>query len=346
LKKKLLDFAKILFFLGLGAFFIWLFMHNLSAEEKKDIYKSFLKADYRWLLLSVLFGLVSHYSRAIRWKILLEPMGYQPRTRNTYMAVMIAYFANLALPRLGEVTRCGVLARYEKIPFSKSFGTVITERGLDLITLVLVFVLNFFIHFDKFELFKKTSIVKKMISKYDQLENPGIIYWIGGAALLIFIILLFKFRHKISHTPFYRKIKEIILGFYEGIKSLTKIKKPFWFVFHSILIWVMYLLMTWTVFLCLPETANLGIDIALAVLVFGSIGIVVVQGGIGIYPWIVAEILALFAIPSTKGYALGWLLWTGQTLTIVAFGILSLSLLPILNKHRNELPGDQSTENP
>jgi len=107
----------------------------------------------------------------------------------------------------------------------------------------------------------------------------------------------------------------------------------------------MYLLMTWTAFLCLPETAKLGIDVGLAVLVFGSIGIVVVQGGIGIYPWIVAEILVLFLIPSTKGYAMGWLLWTGQTLTVITFGILSLSLLPILNKQRNELPGDQPKQN-
>ncbi len=320
-------------------------MHNLSASEKKDIYNSFLTANYWWLLLSIFFGVVSHYSRAIRWKILLEPMGYKPSTRNTFMAVMIAYFANLALPRLGEVTRCGVLTRYEKIPFSKSFGTVITERGIDLITLVLVFIANFFIHIDKFELFKNTSIIKKLAGKFDHLENPGIIYWVTGGIFLLLLLLFIKFRHKISHTRIYKKVKEIVLGFYEGIKSLTKIKKPFWFIFHSVFIWVMYLLMTWTAFLCLPETANLSLDIALAVLVFGSIGIVVVQGGIGIYPWIVAEILVLFLVPSTKGYAMGWLLWTGQTLTIVTLGILSLSLLPILNKNRNELPGDQPKEN-
>lgn len=320
-------------------------MHNLTATEKKDIYNSFLTANYWWLLLSVFFGLISHYSRTIRWKILLEPMGYKPSTKNTFMAVMIAYLANLALPRLGEVTRCGVLTRYEKIPFSKSFGTVITERGIDLITLILVFSINFFIHLDKLELFKDTSIIKNITTKFDQLENPGIIYWIAGGIFLAILIVFYKLRHTISHLAIYQKISEIFFGFYEGIKSLIKIKKPFWFIFHSILIWVMYLLMTWTVFLCIPETADLGLDVALAVLVFGSIGIIVVQGGIGIYPWIVAEILVLFLVPSTKGYAMGWLLWVGQTLTIVTFGILSLSLLPILNKNGNGLPGDQSEEN-
>lgn len=345
MKKKILNVAKVIFFLGLGGFFIWLFMHNLTTEEKKDIYKSFLTANYWWLVVSVVFGIISHISRAVRWKILLEPMGYQPRLRNTFMAVMIAYLSNLALPRLGEVTRCGVLARYEKIPFSKVFGTVITERGLDMITLVSVFIINFFIHLDKLEQFNQTSIIKGISAKLNTIENPGMIYWITGSFLVIIFILFWKLRHKISHTFLYRKLKEIILGFFEGLKSLVKIKKPFWFIFHTIVIWTMYLAMTWVVFYCLPETSSLTLDVALATLVFGSIGILVVQGGIGIYPWIVAEILVLWAIPSTKGYAMGWLLWIGQNITIVILGIISLSLLPILNKNRNELPGEQSTEN-
>lgn len=320
-------------------------MHKLSPSEKKDIFNSFLTANYWWLLLSIIFGIISHISRAIRWKILLEPMGYNPRLSNTFMAVMTAYLSNLALPRLGEVTRCGILTRYEKIPFSKAFGTVITERGIDLITLILVFIANFFIHLDKFEQFNETSIIKNISSKYQELENPGIIYWVTGAIFVLLIFLFYKFKHKISHTFFYKKIKEIISGFIEGLKSLVKIKKPFWFIFHTLLIWTMYLSMTWIVFYSLPETSNLTIDVALATLVFGSIGIVVVQGGIGIYPWIVAEILVMWAIPSTKGYAMGWLLWTGQNITIVLLGIISLSLLPILNKNRNEIPGDQPAEN-
>lgn len=345
MKKKLLNVFKVLFFLGLGGFFIWLFMHNLSAEEKKDIYNSFLTANYWWLLLSIVFGVISHISRAMRWRLLLEPMGYNPGIRNTFMAVMIAYISNLALPRLGEVTRCGILSRYEKIPFSKVLGTVITERGIDMITLILFFIANFFIHLDKLEQFNETSIIKNLSAKYQELENPGIIYWVTGGIIVLIFFLFYKFRHKISHLYLYKKIKEIILGFFEGLKSLAKIKKPFWFIFHTLLIWTMYLAMTWVVFYCLPETSNLTLDVALATLVFGSIGIVVVQGGIGIYPWIVAEILLLWAVPSTKGYAMGWLLWTGQNITIVTLGIISLSLLPILNKNRNESPEDQSTKN-
>jgi len=336
LKKSLLTAAKLVFFLGLGIFFIWIFMRNLTPDEKREIYDTFIHANYWWILLSLVIALLSHYSRTIRWMILLKAMGYQPRVKITFFAVMIGYFANLALPRLGEVTRCGILARYDKIPMQKSIGSVVTERGLDLISLALAFLITFFVHLDKLNQFKKLSIYKKAVERYDQIENPGYIYIFGGLLIVGFIYLLYRLRHKISHTKFYQKLLEIINGFFEGMKSLLKIKNPFWFIFHSIFIWLMYLLMVWVVFFSLPETSHFGLDVALAVLVFGSLGIVVVQGGIGIYPWIVAEILALFSISLTKGYAMGWLLWTGQTLMIVAAGILSMVILPLIKSKSND----------
>jgi uncharacterized protein (TIRG00374 family) len=292
-------------------------------------------ANFWWIGVSVFIGILSHISRAIRWKILIEPMGYNPRTRNTFLAVMIGYFANMALPRLGEVTRCGILARYEKIPLQKTFGTVVTERGLDLFMLVLAFIINFFIHIDKIDFFKESTIYQKFLESYNQLENPGMIYWLGAMVIGFIIFLVIRFRRKISHTRFYLKIREIILGFFEGLRSLLKIKDPYWFIFHSLFIWIAYLTMTWIVFFSLPSTSNLGLDAGLSVLVFGSIGIIIIQGGLGIYPWIVAQILSIFLIPETKGYAMGWLLWTGQTLMIVIAGIVSMILLPVINQKKN-----------
>lgn len=338
MNKLLLNASKIIFFLGLGVFFIWLFMHNLTPEEKKDIFASFKGANYWWLLVSVFIGILSHISRTIRWMLLLAPMGYKPRFKNTFLAVMIGYFANLALPRLGEVTRCGILTRYEKIPLQKSFGTVVTERGLDLIILMMLFVLNIVIHLDKLNLFKKSKIYQKALARYDQIENPGMIYWIGAIFILVIVLTLFIYRKRISHTNTYKKIKEVLLGFAEGLKSLLKIKKPYLFIFHSLFIWFCYLLMAQVVFYSLPETSHLGLDVGLSVLVFGSIGIIIIQGGIGIYPWIVAEILVLFFIPSTKGYAMGWLIWTGQTLMIISAGIFSMILLPIINNNKKHEP--------
>lgn len=344
MKKKILNLVKVIFFLSLGVFFIWLFMHNLTPEEKKEIYTSFLSADYFWIFVSIAIGVLSHVSRSIRWRLMLRPMGYDPSLKNTFLAVMIGYFANLALPRLGEVTRCGILARYEKIPMQKSFGTVVTERAIDLITLFIAFIVTFIIHFDKLSVFKESKLFLNISEKYNQLENPGALYFWAAGILLLIVFVLYRLRHKISNNRIYQKIKEIVLGFIEGLKSLVKIKNPWLFIFHSIMIWIMYLLMTWVIFFCLPETSGLGIDVGLAVLVVGSIGIILVQGGIGIYPWLVAETLVIFLVPEIKGYATGWLSWTGQTLMIISFGLLSMVFLPILNSKKNGLPALQQTE--
>ncbi len=338
MKKAFLNVLKIVFFLGLGLFFIWLFMHNLTKEEKKEIYDSFINANYFWIAVSFVFALLSHISRTIRWMILLEPMGYHPRKKNTFLALMIGYFANLALPRLGEITRCGILLKYEKIPIQKSFGTVVAERALDLIMLGLIFILALFIHLDKLKGFRESNLYHNISDKYSNIENPNLLFFSIAFSFVIILILFYKFRHKISHFKLYVKIKNIFFGFLEGLKSLLTIKKPFWFIFHTLFIWFMYLSMTWIIFFCLPETSHLNLGVGLAVLVFGSIAIVLVQGGIGIYPWIVAEILVLFAIPSTTGYAMGWLLWTGQTVMVILTGLISLTILPVINNTSNAKP--------
>jgi glycosyltransferase 2 family protein len=337
LRKRFFDALKIAVFLGIGIFFIWLFLHKLSPDERNEIYTSFISANFWWILLSVFLGILSHISRAIRWKLLLIPLGYNPGVRNTFFAVMTGYLTNLAVPRLGEISRCSVMAKYEKIPFQKSFGTVITERGIDMMSLVLAFVLYFIIQSNKWGLFKETILYQKTIKHYHQLENPGIWYWSVFILFVLIAFIFYKQRRRISHTSFYIKIREVVLGFFEGLKSLAQIRKPFWFIFHTVFIWLMYFLMTYIVLFSLRETAHLGLDAGFAVLVFGSVGIIVVQGGIGIYPFIVAEILTLFAIPATAGYAMGWLLWSGQTVTIILVGILSLTLLPMLNHKRHEL---------
>lgn len=336
MRKIILNALKIIFFLGLGIFFIWLFMHNLTAEEKKDIYSSFTGANYWWVLLSIFIMLLSHVSRTIRWKILVEALDYKPSTKNLFLALLIGYFANLALPRLGEVSRCGIVSKYEKIPFQKMIGTVVTERAIDLLSLFIAFVLAFLLHLDKVAKFKELGIYLKARESLDKIENPGIYNWSLIILFVGLIFVLYKLRHKISHFKWYQKISNIVLGFIEGLKSLFIIKKPFWFIFHSIFIWVAYLFMAWVVFFSLPETSHLGLDVAVAVLVFGSIGIIVIQGGIGIYPWIVAQILLLFGVSATKGYAMGWILWTGQTVMIIFSGLLSMILLPLLNEKKDD----------
>jgi uncharacterized protein (TIRG00374 family) len=347
LKKTLGNIFRFSFFLGLGIFFIWLFMRNLTSAQKHEIYESLRIANYYWILLAILLGVLSHYSRALRWKILMEPLGYRPRTSNVFMAVMIGYLANLALPRLGEVSRCGVLTRYEKIPFNKSFGTVITERAIDMLMFVLLSLLMIFTLSGKLHIYIEEKIYVPLQQKFNLVADPDIyLVLIMVSFALAGILLFFIIQRKFRHTNIYKKFYNLFTGFMEGIRSLARIKKPLQFIMHTLLIWILYLLMAYVVFFSLEETSGLGLDAGLAVLIFGSIGIMIVQGGIGIYPAIVAETLFIYAVPSTTGYAMGWLIWASQTIMILLAGVISLLLLPALNKHiQHDKTGKIAEEN-
>ncbi len=334
MKKTLGNIFRFSFFLGLGIFFIWLFMRNLTTAQKHEIYQSLRIANYYWIMIAIALGALSHFSRALRWKILMEPLGYKPRISNVFMAVMIGYLANLALPRLGEVSRCGILTRYEKIPFNKSFGTVITERAIDMLMFILLSLLMIFTLSGKLHIYIEEKIYVPLQQKFNFVADPDIyLILILAAIVLSGIIILFIIQRKFRHTNIYKKFHNLFIGFMEGIRSLARIKKPFQFIMHTFLIWFLYLLMAYIVFFSLKETSGLGLDAGLAVLIFGSIGIMIVQGGIGIYPAIVAETLFIYAIPATTGYAMGWLIWASQTIMILLAGVISLLLLPVLNKN-------------
>lgn len=334
MKGKFVSALKIAFFLSIGIFFIWLFLRKLSGEQKMEIWDSFIHANFYWLLLASFIGLLSHYLRAIRWRSMLRPIGYKPSALNTFLAVMIGYFANMALPRLGEVTRCGVLNRYEKIPLNKSLGTVLAERSVDMLVFVFLFFLNLILFFDKLENYVGKNVVNPLRDKVTSQSDYTSPLWFLSASFLIIGLAVLVFRKKILAAETYRKVKNIILGFWHGLWAISKIEKPFTFVFHSFLIWFLYFLMIYVCIYSLPETAHLGLGAGLSMLIFGSIGIMIVQGGIGIYPAIIAETLAIYGLQATTGYALGWLTWTAQTVSIVLVGVISLIILPIINKHR------------
>lgn len=334
MKKKIFSVLRFTVFLGIGVFFIWLFLKNLTSTEKQEILHSLRNANYLWIAIAFVIGVLSHYIRAVRWKMLLVPLGYNPRKANVVFSVFIGYLANMVLPRLGEVSRCGVLTRYEKIPFNKGFGTVITERGIDMIMFFLIFFFNTIFQASKLYSYIQQKVYQPFSAKFSQVADfSGSIKIIILSGLILFVVLFFLFRKKIIYSRFYTRVKTMLLGFLEGIKSLMSIKKPWLFVFYSLLIWFCYLMMSFLVFFAMPGTQNLGLDAGISVLVFGSIGIMLVQGGIGIYPAIVAETLFIYGIPEVSGYAMGWLIWISQTITILIIGSLSTILLPIYNKH-------------
>ena len=337
MKHKIFTTLRVVLFLGIGFFFIWIFLRSLTPDQKHKILTDFGIANYWWIILAIILGIISHFSRTLRWKMLLEPIGYTPKTYNVFFAVFIGYLANLALPRLGEVSRCGVLTRYEKIPFTKSFGTVITERAIDMFIFVILFFLNIFAQRALLYGYIEKNVYEPMSAKFNSgIDFEGTITRIFIISFVIIIALFFIFRRAIILSKPYQKLTSLIKGFWQGIMSITKLKNPWLFLFHSLFIWFMYLLMSWVVFMSLPGTRDLGLDAGLSVLLFGTIGIIIVQGGIGIYPVIAAQTLDVYHIPKDTGFTSGWLIWSAQTIMMIIAGSISLVLLPIFNRRKYE----------
>ncbi len=345
MKKKVISVLKLFFFLGLGALFIWLFVKDLTQNEVTEIFSAFRNADYLWVIITLFIAVISHIMRTLRWQMLIRPLGYQTGFKNVFMALMIGYFANLALPRLGEVTRCSVLAKYEKVPFQKGLGTVVAERAFDVICFLVLFVINLIVQYDLIHHYVMESVWIPLKLKFSVLGQGYLLYGILGAVVL-FILLFLLFRKKLENFSLYRKITGIFRGFLEGIRSLGRIRRAWLFLTYTVLMWLMYYLMTYLCFYSIAGMGDAGMLAGFSVLVLGTIGIMVVQGGIGIYPAIVAETLVLYGAVSTTAYALGWLIWSAQTAALVLAGLVSLILLPILNKNNHGKPGSPETENP
>jgi glycosyltransferase 2 family protein len=327
LRSKIITGIKFILFLGLGILIIWLSLRNLSHEEKYQILKSFQTANYNWVVVAIILGIFSHILRALRWKLFFEPMGYNPSFKNMFFAVMIGYFANMAFPRLGEVTRCGILAKYEKIPFNKSFGTVITERALDMLIFVALFFLMLFSQLGTIHGYLDKNIYPKLQGKFIHSFSLTLLFIVVLTLLLLAVLAFFLFRKRIVHSALYQKGKAIVLGFWEGLKSLSQIRNPVLFVLYSLSIWVLYFFMLYVIFFCFAETSTLSMGAGLSALVLGSVGIMITPGGIGLYPAIIQETLLLYGVVNTTGLALGWIAWTAQTVMILIVGGISLLLL-------------------
>lgn len=325
--------VKFVLFLGLGIFVIWLSLHGLSPEEQSQILTSFKTANYTWVLLAILLGILSHILRALRWMLFFDPMGYNPKLKTTFYAVMIGYFANMAFPRLGEVTRCGILAKYEQIPFNKSFGTVITERAIDMLLFFALFVLMIVTQASTIDQYLEANIYPKLFAKFANPVFNKMFFILLITGVIVIALLLFLLRKRIAKSALVSKVINLAKGFWEGLKSLSQIRRPWLFVFYSLAIWLLYFLMLYVCFFSFSETAGLSPGAGLSALVLGSVGIMITPGGIGLYPAIVEETLTLYGILNTTGLALGWIVWTAQTMMILLVGGASLVLLSFKKQH-------------
>lgn len=329
MKEKIKTLIKFLFFLSLGGLLFWLAYRDQNIEQIK---RAFQEVDYFWIFLSLLLGLFSHFSRTIRWNMLIHTLDYRPKIANTFFAVMIGYFANLALPRMGEVSRCGVLRKYEKIPFTKLLGTVILERISDLVMLLILLVVVLITQFSVVLNFLESKPeVKTKLSQI--ISSPiTIIAVIAIIAAGIAVVILLK--EKIKRTVIYQKISKTIKNLWAGIKSIRHLKNKWAFVGHTLFIWIMYYLMFYVCFWAFESTDALkAFPMAgLTVFIFASFGMVApVQGGIGAWHFMVIGALMVYGIPEGDGKAFALVVHGATTLMLIVLGFISVAVLPIIN---------------
>ena len=307
---------KIILPLALGGFLVW---YSFTIVSPKELLEYFKKANYSWVALGLFFGILSHLSRAYRWKFLLEPMGYKPKFINSTLAVLVAYLMNIFLPRAGEVTRAAVLSNYENVPFEKGFGTIVAERIADLVMMLIIIGITLFVQFD--------FIYELVIKNFNPVKIA--ILFVG----LLISFLVFRSYVKKAKSGIGLKIKDFILSLSEGVTSIFKMKKKWAFIFHTIFIWLMYICMFWAT---IPAIEGLEVSIGgiLVGFIAGGFAIAATNGGLGAYPAAVGGALMLFGVAEKTAFAFGTVMWAGQTAMVIIFGGLSFLVLPIYNKNK------------
>jgi len=336
LKKTILKTFQTIAFIGLGVFFIVYFWGKLSTGQQDKIISNFLKADYFWVALALIAGILSHILRAARWNLLIETIGKAPSLSKSFWSLMAGYLANLAVPRLGEITRAVLLSKQSKISFDKLFGTVVAERAFDFFFYVALFFATLGIFWHKI----RDYVINRFLGGLN--EKVGFLYswkiWLIIGILIVLFIAGMYMLNKFQHIPFIQKIRKVALNLIHGCLSIFRLKKTGLFLIYTLLIWVMYWLMVFLMYFSIPSTTGLSAESAFVVLVFGTIGIIVIQGGIGIYPVIVSEVLLIYGADITDGFTIGWLSWTVQTVMILVLGLAAFIMINIQKKNKNGLP--------
>jgi hypothetical protein len=304
----------------LGVALVW---YSLSQISVSTLVQYFKDADYTWIIVGVIFGILSHMSRAYRWLFMAEPLGYKPKFANSFMAVYSAYLINFTIPRAGEIARASILTNYEGVPFDKGFGTIVAERIADTFMLLLIIALALFLEFE--------FIFNFFIDKF----NPTSLV-IGGLVFLLIGLVVFLFIKK-STSKFALKVKGFLKGLFEGVLSIFKMKKKWTFIFHTIFIWVMYVSMFYATTMALPELHNISIAAVLIGFILASFSIAATNGGIGSFPEAIVIAFLLFDMAEDPSRAFGWIMWSTQTLVIIVLGGLSLIYLPIYNRKKTTL---------
>jgi uncharacterized protein (TIRG00374 family) len=323
LKKNILLTLKFLAFLAVGILLLWLAFRKVDTNK---FFEDLRGANYYWLILSVMFGFFAFVSRARRWILLIHPLGYNPTLKNSFYSVMTGYLANLALPRMGEITRCVALGKKEKIPVDQLIGTVVVERSIDFISLMIIMVLLIFTSGAQVGLFLKNSI---QIPIQQMFGGTWIVWLILFLFLIITFFLLVRYKKSLRQIRFFSKMFDVARGVINGLKTITNMERKWEFLFHTIFIWFNYLLMTWVVVFSMESTSVLTFRDSLFILVIGGLGMSApVSGGIGAFHYIVQQGLYIVkGIPLEDGFAYATLTHESQLIFVVITGAISFFLI-------------------
>jgi uncharacterized protein (TIRG00374 family) len=300
----------------IGVFCIYYSFKDISFSEFKEY---FTKITYLWVFVGISLGALSHISRSYRWKFLIEPLGYKLGFINSVLTVFSAYLINYTVPRAGDIARGTMISKYENIPFEKAIGTIVAERAVDVLCILIIILIGLIIEFDK--------ISNKLIDFVEESDFSTVLL-----SLLIAVIVTATVYFVIKRFKFYKKIKSFLSGLIDGITIIFKMKNRNQFIFHSIFIWLMYVLMfyfTSKAFVDLNQVTFFQLTISFTL---AALSIMLSNGGIGIYPLAVEESLGWYGVQSATGLAFGWVMWLSQTLMVVIFGGLSLFVLPFINR--------------
>lgn len=332
MSKQFRTIFQYLFFLGLGVFFAWLSLKNLDREKVTQIELSLRNAKH-WLIIPVFAILfLSHFIRALRWRLLIEPLGYFPSKANSFFAVMIGYLVNQGVPRLGEIVKCTVLARYEKIPVDKLIGTIILERIIDAITLLCIFGITLAIQPELY-----SRILEAFFNSAPENEKKkvsSLLITLILLAVVLILLALWMIIKKKTFNDLGLQLKKIGKSIGQGISTIKYLRKRKQFIFFTIVLWTLYLSGGYIGFMAFQETDHYGIKEAFTVLSAGSIGMIASPGGIGAYAYLIEKTMQLYGLNYTIALAFGWILWLATTAVIVIGGLFSFVAIPFYNKRR------------
>ena len=327
IKTKTPQIIQFSFFLALGLFLLWFTTASLTEEDIEKVEKLVLKANLTYVVPCIGALLLSHYLRAVRWKMMLDELGSKPGITNVFLSVLVGYFLNLVFPRLGEVAKCSLLGKYEKMPIDKLIGTIVAERLLDLICLVLVIILTILTQINQVGAYAN-ELTQKLFYKINDSKGGVII------GLLIVFFVLVAIYWIFRKSKWLKRVKSFLSGLKEGLLAIAKIKEKGKFLSYTLFIWLLYLMSIRIGFYSLLETSTLSWVPSLTILTFGSFAMIATQGGIGAYQLAVQKTLAIYGVKEVFGLAFGWLLWLVQTFMLLIVGPISMVLLYFFNRKK------------